>query len=40
MKTLLSKGIRKTAMLHPIDLYPLAGIVSIATYIVVECFLT
>lgn len=40
MKTLLSNGIRKTAMLRLVDLYPLAGIVSIALYIVVECFLT
>jgi hypothetical protein len=39
MKTIATKNVEKTAKFRLSDLYPLAGIVSIATYIVVELLL-
>jgi len=39
MTTIISKGMGKAAKVRLADLYPVAGILSITTYIIVECFL-
>jgi hypothetical protein len=39
MKTMLMKGWQRTTSVRVADFYPVAGIVGIATYIFVECFL-
>lgn len=39
MKTFFSNSIGKTTKACLAELYPVAGFVGIATYIIVECFL-
>ena len=39
MNTFLTNSIGKTTKAFLVELYPVAGFVGIATYILVECFL-